>query len=259
MPRPGFRILLRDDSIESPTDHLGELWASELPVLPVESDNVQGAISGQVQDLNGRFNVNNLLDANGKIDEDYLEQFRTLMIALDIDPRFAGLAADWIDRDQNASFPDGAEDSIYTGLTPPYRSYNRPIVNVTELAALEGMDKATFDLLLPHITALPPPTTINVNTATAAVLQSLDPNIDAATAESLLEEREQGGFAEVQQRFGTFVTNQKILGQLAETSEYFQLNAVVQIDTVRVNYFSVIHRAPNGGPVTTLFRSLGTL
>ena len=253
-----IRNILRDDAIDSPTDHLGELWASELPGLPIDNDSVQGAVTGAIEDLNGRFNVNNLLDGNGKIDPDVLEQFRNLLIALEIDPRFAGLAADWIDVDQEAGFPDGAEDSIYTALNPPYRTFNRPLVNVTELAALEGMDKASLDRLLPHITALPGRTDTNVNTATFAVLQSLDASIDPTTAESLMSQREESGFADVNQTFGTLVSNPALLSQLVESSEFFQLKAVVQIDTVRVTYFSIMHRAPNGGAVTTLVRSLGT-
>ena len=253
-----IRNILRDDAIESPTDHLGELWASDLPGLPVDNDSVQGAVTGNIEDLNGRFNVNNLLDTRGKVDPDVLEQFKNLLIALEIDPRFAGLAADWTDADEEAGFPDGAEDSIYTGLTPPYRTYNRPLVNVTELAALEGMDKNTFDRLLPHITALPGRTDINVNTATFAVLQSLDPGIDPATAENLMSQREESGFADINQTFGALVSNEALMGQLTENSEYFQLKAIVQIDTVRVTYFSIMHRAPAGGAVTTLVRSLGT-
>ena len=161
-----IRNILRDDGIDSPTDHLGELWASDLPGLPVDNDSVQGAVAGRIEDLQGRFNVNNLVDANGEVDSDVLEQFQRLLEILGINPRFAGLAADWIDADQDAGFPDGAEDSIYTGLTPPYRSLNRTLSNVTELAALEGMDQASMNVLLPHITALPRGTQINVNTAT---------------------------------------------------------------------------------------------
>jgi general secretion pathway protein K len=253
-----IRNILRDDGIDSQTDHLGELWASELPGLPVDNDSVQGAVAGKIEDLQGRFNVNNLIDHNGEVDQLVLEQFRRLLIVLDIDPRFAGLTADWIDADQNAGFPDGAEDSIYTSLTPPYRTYNRALVNVTEIAALEGMDKASFDRLLPHVTALPGHTGINVNTATPAVLQSLDASMDANTVDSLLSQREEGGFQDIKATFGAFVTNQAILDQLVGSSEFFQLKAVVQIDTVRLTYYSTLLRAPNGGPVTTIVRSLGT-
>jgi len=254
-----IRNILRDDGIDSQTDHLGELWASELPGLPVDNASVQGAVAGKIEDLQGRFNVNNLIDRNGKVDQAVLEHFKRLLIVLEIDPRFAGLTADWIDADQDAGFPDGAEDSIYTSLTPPYRTFNRSLVNVTEMAALEGMDKASFDRLLPHVTALPGHTSINVNTATAAVLQSLDANMDASTIESLLSQREESGFQDIKATFGSFVTNQKILEQLEGSSEFFQLKAVVQIDTVRLTYYSILLRAPNGGPVTTIVRSLGTL
>ncbi len=253
-----IRNILRDDAIESQTDHLGELWASELPGLPVDNDSVQGAVTGNIEDLQGRFNVNNLIAPNGEVDEIVLEQFSRLLLALGLDTRFAGATADWIDADQEASFPDGAEDSIYTGLTPPYRTYNRPLSNITELAALEGMDKASFDILLPHVTALPGRTQINVNTATPAVLQSLGENLDPTTVEELLSQREEAGFADYAQTFSTLVS-EDMIQQITETSSYFQLKAVVQIDTVRVTYYSVLLRAPNGGPVTTILRSLGTI
>ena len=254
-----IRNILRDDGIDSQTDHLGELWASELPGLPVDNDSVQGAVTGKIEDLQGRFNVNNLIDHNGEVDKDVLAHFQRLLVVLDIDPRFAGLTADWIDADQNAGFPDGAEDSIYTSLTPPYRTFNRALVNITELAALEGMDKASFDRLLPHVTALPGRTSINVNTATPAVLQSLDASMDPGTVESLLSQREESGFQDIKATFGSYVANRAILDQLEGSSEFFQLKAVVQIDTVRVTYYSILLRAPNGGPVTTILRSLGTI
>jgi general secretion pathway protein K len=253
-----IRNILRDDAIQSQTDHLGELWASELPGLPVDNGSVQGAVMGNITDLQGRFNVNNLIDQNGKIDQTALEQFQRLLVALNLDPRFAGLAADWIDQDQDAGFPDGAEDSIYTSFIPPYRTFNRYLVNVTELAALEGMDKATFDILLPHITALPGRTQINVNTATAAVLKSLDISIDDSVVETLLADREQAGFVDYVQTFTPLLAVPGMIDQITEVSSFFQLKAVVQIDTVRVTYYSVLLRAPNGGPVTTIVRSLGT-
>lgn len=254
-----IRNILRDDAIDSSTDHLGELWASDLPGLPVDNDSVQGAVIGKVEDLQGRFNVNNLIDQNGELDEDVFKQFERLLRALDLDPKFAGITADWIDANQDTSFPDGAEDSIYTGLMPPYRAFNRYLVNVTELAALDGMDKASFDILLPHVTALPGRTQINVNTATPAVLQSLDELFDESTLESLLSQREDGGFADISKTFATLLRDEAMFAQITDTSSYFQLKAVVQIDTVRVTYFSLLMRRPNGGPVTTILRSLGTI
>jgi general secretion pathway protein K len=248
--------ILRDDLAETDTDHLGEIWASELPGLPVQSDVVQGELFGDIQDLQGRFNVNNLVDQNGEIDELVLEQFRRLLLALELDPRFAGIAADWIDANLEAGFPDGAEDAIYTGFIPAYRTPNLPITHATELAALEGMDKESFDILEPHIVALPGRTGINVNTATAPVLQSLGENLSASDVESLISEREDGGFADMQNTFSTLV-DPEMLPQLVESTSYFQLRLVVQIATVRIIYFSTMQRGATG-QVVPILRSLGT-
>ena len=245
--------ILHQDLEDSQTDHLAEIWATELPGLPIEGGEVFGAVA----DLQGRFNINNLIDANGVIDEASLEQFRRLLNALGLDQRFAGIAADWLDHDIDASFPDGAEDSIYTGMIPPYRAANQALSSISELAALDGMDKLTFNTLQPHITALPGRTTINVNTATGAVLQSLDENMTLADVESLLAEREAGGFTDIQNSFASIVTPD-VINQIDESTQYFQLKVVVRIDRVRITLYSVLQRGPRGN-VTPILRSLGTI
>jgi len=245
--------ILRQDLQDSPTqtDHLGELWASELPGLPIEGGEVFGAI----EDMQGRFNINNLVDDRGQVDQDSVDQFKNLLNALGLDPRFAGIAADWIDSDTDPLFPDGAEDSIYTGMTPPYRTGNQILTSVSELAALEGMDRATFRLLEPHISALPGRTEINVNTATAPVLQSLDEDMTAANVETLMSEREGTGFSDPAASFSalglTIAPN-----RLAESTQYFRLKVVVRIGTVRITLYSLLLRGTNG--VTPILRSLGT-
>jgi general secretion pathway protein K len=244
--------ILAEDAANTETDHLGEIWASELPGLPIDG----GTVTGEIVDLQGRFNVNNLVDGNGEVDELYLDQFRRLLIGLELDPRFAGVAADWIDPDREASFPDGAEDGMYTSLTPPYRPANQALTNPSELAALEGMNRETFKRLEPHITALPGRTPVNVNTATPAVLLSLDENLTPGDVEGLVAEREGAGFADYQGTFTPLVSNE-LLAELTESSSYFQLKVVVQIATVRLTLFSILERTPQGD-VVPILRSLGT-
>ncbi|MDH5344865.1 MAG: general secretion pathway protein GspK, partial [Gammaproteobacteria bacterium] len=154
------------------------------------------------------------------------------------------------------SFPDGAEDPIYTGRIPPYRTANQQLTSVSELAALEGMDRATFRILEPHITALPGRTGINANTATYAVLQSLDENMSPADVEGLMSERESGGFTDLQTSFATIVTPE-VLNQLEDSTQFFRLKVVVRIDTVRITMYSVLQRAGQTGTVTPILRSFG--
>ena len=250
------QTILADDLQESDTDHLGEIWATELPGLPVESDAVQGELFGSIEDLQGRFNINNLVNENGEVDELALEQFRRLLQVLGLDPRFAGIAVDWVDGDVEPGFPDGAEDAIYTGFVPTYRVPNTTLTSASEFAALEGMDRESFELLLPHIVALPGKTGINVNTATPAVLQSLGENISASDVEGLIAERESGGFADLQGTFST-VVSPEMLPLLEETSNYFQLRVIVQIATVRITYYTMLQRSPRGD-VIPMLRSFGT-
>lgn len=249
--------LLRADAEDSESDHLGEIWAADMPVLPIESDTIQGVLRGEVRDLQGRFNVNNLVRSDGRIDPDALVQFRRLLSALSIDTRFADLAADWIDADQRAELA-GAEDAIYSGMVPPYRTANQPLTSVTELAALQGMDKATFAILLPHVTALPGKTSVNVNTATGPVLQSLSDDITADVAEALMKERLESGFASVENSFAPYLSPQ-LARDLQVTSDFFQLKVVVQIATVRITYYSVLQRDSQRGTVVPILRSFGTI
>jgi general secretion pathway protein K len=248
-----IQTILRQDYADSKTDHLGEIWASELPGLPIEG----GELFGDIEDLQGRFNVNNLIGADGDVDPLVLEQFQRLLLALELDPRFAGITGDWIDANQDAQFPDGAEDSIYTGMTPPYRAANQLLSSASELAAIEGMDKATLDTLLPHIVALPGRTVINANTATFAVLQSLDERISFADAERLIAERAESGFSAIASSFAGLMDPDDIGILLGETSEFFQLKVIVRVDTVRISYYSILERGGQGD-VTPILRSLGT-
>ena len=246
--------ILRQDLLDSQTDHLAEIWATELPGLPLEGG---GEVFGSIVDLQGRFNLNNLVDQAGEVDEASLEQFRRLLRALELDQRLAGMTVDWLDANRDAAFPDGAEDPIYTALAPPYRTANQTLVSISELAAIDGMDKESFDILAAHVAALPGRTNVNVNTATPAVLQSLDENMSASDVESLLAERENGGFADIPTAFSSLVTPD-VLNNLDEASNFFQLRVVVQVDNMRITVYSLLMRGPRGD-VTPILRSFGTV
>ncbi|MDJ0794412.1 MAG: type II secretion system minor pseudopilin GspK [Woeseiaceae bacterium] len=253
--------ILKQDGIEggpgSP-DHLDEIWATEIPALPIDSEAVQGQIWGQIEDLSGRFNINNLVDDDGEFVQKYVDQYRRLLQALGLDERLVDATVDWLDKDQQERMPDGAEDPLYSSLIPAYRTADRRVTNVTELAAVAGMDRVSFEILLPHITALPLETPLNVNTATVPVLMSLNDNIDLGTAEGLVEVREGGGFVDYRGTFDTIV-HPDLQQDYAESSDYFQLKAVVQIDTVRITLFTVFIRDPSTREVSPLLRRMGTI
>ncbi len=127
--------------------------------------------------MQGRFNLNSLarLGADGKTEDPLpLQQFQRLLVSVGVEPRWAGLARDWIDPDDVVSDPDGAEDSVYTSQTPPYRTGNWPMMSASELMNLPGFGADRYRKIAPYVTALPNAnTTINLCTAPALVLESL--------------------------------------------------------------------------------------
>ena len=251
------QTILRDDLASSENDHLEEIWATDIPVLPIDSDAVQGQIWGEIEDLQGRFNINNLV-AGDEVNEPALRQFERLLAILNLDPVLADAIIDWLDSEQQERIPGGAEDPLYSGLTPAYRTSDRALSNVTELAAVAGMDRVSFEILQPHISALPGYQPVNVNTAGIPVLQSLGENLTEADAEAIIGMREGGGIQDISDSLGAIVDPELLQGGISDTTSFFQLKAVVQIDTVRLSLFTVMYRDAQGN-VTPVLRSLGTI
>ena len=177
-------VALLEDAAQNSIDHLGEAWAMGLPILPVEG----GAIKVSIEDAQGRFNLNNLVQNNAKSQPDF-DVFQRLLVELKLDPNLANALVDWIDSDSNVTSPGGAEDTDYLLLKTPYRAANQPLVSVDELRLVKGFDAKTVQMLQPFVTVLPGGRTpINVNTASPELLAALA-NMDLAWAQRVADNR----------------------------------------------------------------------
>jgi len=184
-------LLARDDA---KIDHLGELWAKPLPPLPVED----GMIAFAVQDAQGRFNLNNLVQKSAPSKPD-IELFKRLLTSQGIDPGLSEALLDWLDTDGTVS-SGGAEDIEYLSLPQPYRSANQLLQSVDELRLVKGFTAKAVEKLRPFVTALPTtPTTVNVNTAPAEVLAALFTNLPATVLRPLLDSRINNPYTELKQ------------------------------------------------------------
>lgn len=244
--------ILRQDLVDSPeSDHLGELWATELPPLPVDG----GVITGRLEDLQGRFNLNNLIGADGKENALARRQFERLLTSLEADPALAGAVIDWLDPDTELRFPTGGEDVVYSDADPPYRTANSTITSTSELMAVAGFDRDTYRRLAPYITVLPQGTKLNVNTASDVVLASLSDDIDIATATSLVEQRGEAEFVDINQTFEGLV-EPDVLKDIDGVSEHFLLTATVTLGKNQLTMRSVLQR-DRSGITRAVFRSFG--
>jgi general secretion pathway protein K len=244
--------ILRQDLVDSPdTDNLGEQWAFELPPLPVDG----GTITGKLEDLQGRFNLNNLVDSQGREDQIARKQFERLLNLVEADPALAGAVVDWLDPDTEQRFPSGGEDVAYSDSDPPYRTANVAITSPSELMAVTGFDRETYQKVAPYVTVLPSGTKLNVNTAADAVLASLSDNIDISTAQSLVEQRDGEEFLDIDQTFEDLV-EPEVLMRIDGVTQYFLLTATVTLGTNQMTMRSILQRDPSG-LTRALFRTLG--
>jgi general secretion pathway protein K len=248
--------ILQQDLEDSPdSDYLGETWATEIDPLPIEGGFIQGAL----EDLQGRFNINNLVRIRSEEDEVTVAQFERLLQVVGIDPvtaaSLAGAVVDWLDANVEPRFPNGAEDGVYARFDPPYFAANGPITSPSELMAVAGFDAEIYALLSPYVTALPRGTRLNVNTASAVVLASLSDEINLNFAESMVDERGDAAFADVETTFQGLVS-EETLPRLDSASDHFLLTGQVTIGKTTLRISSVLQR-DTSGITRTLFRSFG--
>ena len=248
-----IKQILKQDAINSATDHLNELWAKKLPNLPIDD----GGISGEIIDLQSRFNINNIIQFDGTLNQNQFDQLQRLLRILNLDSDLANAIIDWIDQDQYPSYPGGAEDDIYTKMDPPYRTSNQKIITITELLSIDSMHMESYKALEPHIMAIPIFTQINVNTANAIVLASLDDGVTENDIQRLISERNPSGYADIVTSFKSLLRPEN-LTNISDRSNYFQLKLLVNIDSITITIFTTIKREENGNAVI-INRSFGTI
>jgi len=248
--------VLHDDRADNDTDHLGEAWAQPLPPLPVDGGEVRGAI----EDMQGRFNLNNLVDGDGKVDEVSVAHFERLLLLVGAQPRWARIMADWIDTDTLPGIPEGAEDSTYLSQNPPYRTANTLVATTTELMALPGMTRDEFERIRPFVAALPVGTPINLCTAKAPVLASLvEGGTDFGDAELLAKNRSGGCFPTLTDLQATLDANtwQALEDKVSDSSDWFRAVTAVRIGTSEFTLYSLMERNESAS-IRTVVRSTGT-
>lgn len=228
---------------------------------PVTFDVEGGTLQGYVQDQQGRFNLNGLIDADGKRVPEMADQYERLLNLLKPDQPLDAKALtdatiDWIDPNTDVEL-NGAEDDQYTSRQPRYRPANFWFTSTSELMAIEGYTKEIYNLLALHVTALPPPPKdgdrwkLNVNTATDLVLASLLPNLQGPDVETLVN----GDWDDVTKFKEEFPGGDQIPpGLLLDVrSSWFLLTATASIGTVQSTMYSLLQR--DGEAVRTRLRT----
>jgi general secretion pathway protein K len=270
---------LRDNLQKNPkTVAPNQLWAK--PYGPVTMD-AGVVLEASLEDQSGKFNLNSVVmpaggggptPAPGPVppvpgsaalveNKDAVAIFVALLTNLNINTDFAARLVDWIDADDQPTFPGGAEDSFYLAQQPPHRTLNMPLTSVSELLAM-GMDRASYDRLAPLVTALPVDTKLNICTAPGEVLDAFaGVRTYALDLNELNAQRQQSscypdavaylsGVSAVQKPY--------VQAHIVTSSQYFRLRTWITIGTTRFTLYSLINQQQSSGQIRPVLRTFGT-
>ena len=285
------RQVLTRDGIETETDTLLEANTFNDMAAMLYPDKSGGIATATITDLQGCFNLNNLVE-NNVVNADartvYINLLRILISAAatasannpepppNPNPNvLADSLIDWIDTDLEAQISgNGAEFDTYLSLDPPYQTANAPLSSMSELLLIRGYDKYVKDDLLGDnaciIPSLATNSDINVNTASAEVLESIT-GLDAAQVTTLIESRDgtnpdftEGSPFDSTPNFQTYVSTTFNLPPFEATgmqvfSEYFLVKTFIPLDEFEIRMSTVIHRDQNTNETRVVSQTRGDL
>jgi general secretion pathway protein K len=186
------RNILADDARTSSIDYVGEAWSVRVPPTPAED----GEVSGEIEDLSGRFDINSVAAGSG-LDVAQAVAYRRLLTML------------------------GIADAEATAMLAAMSK--GPFADVDELALYRGYDGDRMARLRPFLVAAPATAPLNINTASPEVLAALIPALSVDRARTIVGERQQKPFKDVED-FVLRTGHAEVRSQaatLATSSRYF--------------------------------------
>ena len=201
---------LEQSSSIGPDEKLAEMLSGSVQVS-VGPGYCTTAVVGEC----GKINVNGLVTREGKPERPRIDQMLRLIDVLNatcagpdrISYSLVPAIMDWIDSDNEVTVLSevqganaGAEEEYYQGLEKPYHCKNGPLEVLSELLLVKGMTREIFYGRADA--AGTGPTTgmseyltvygdgaVNLNDASATVLQTLSEKIDLSLAENIVQHR----------------------------------------------------------------------
>ncbi len=193
--------VLAEDFEENPYDTLHEDWAKSA-LLSAGASNLEGfegiRLAVNISDCSGKIQINSLGNMNSNVvtrQQDLLQRFFSLP-EFDLDPdtvtAMVDSIKDWIDKDDELTGLEGAEDSYYQSQDPPCACNNGPVQTISSLRKVRGfkdIEQKTFDKIVERLTPYGDDGKVNINTADRLILEALAGGIDAELVEAINDYR----------------------------------------------------------------------
>jgi len=243
------KVVLQED--DATCDTLDEAWAHFSEHAGIIGEGDEGRFRGVIVDEASKLNINSLVNDQGEILPDRLEQLARLFDLLEFEREVLDSIVDWMDRDDDEE-PAGAESAYYESLSPPYSAKNGPLSSLEELMLVKGMTgemlfgKGDTKGLADYVTIYSDEGRVNLNTASALVLQSLSGEIDESLAEAIISHREGEPFRSVDDMTRVpGLSGTDIGAYVTTTSSYFSVRMTGEMRELRKEIYTVMRRTGN--------------
>lgn len=216
------RQIIAEDALSNPgIVYPNQRWGQLRDGLPIEG----GKVSVQIEDLQGRFNLNTLLVPNTHA----TESFQRLLTSLDIKAN------------SNSIISALSQISTATGEA------SAPLVdNISALRVGGVLRDYEIARLVPYVSAYPDNNhSLNVNTASPTLIKACI--INESTYNHLIDLKTKQGF----------VTSKEIpmtpgAGGLIASSDYFKVTSKVTFNSTKLRLYSIIHKQSSSSGALSL-------
>lgn len=260
-------LLLAKGNPDALVDSLGEPWA--LPVAEsrlstflakdqqnTTDNDIEAFLSGAVTDLQGRYNLTNVLDDKGQLIPSEVQMVKRLCDVIKAPPGTAELLVNGMQKSWVSSAPPSGDAQSGRSSLSDSMSQKELIARpeVFDDVAWFGLSPEVVRQLDPVMTLLPEKTTINVNTAPIEVLSVVSERLDGGTAQFLLQSRKVKPYANVDAVIAAFPVLNDLRGRLGVGSLYFEIKGRLRLNEQVIEAKSFVYRSMKDSKVTTWHR-----
>jgi len=243
------RARLREDGQRSAAlDHAGEAWAQPLRDMPMAEAGPSAPASApallwsqQLSDAQGKLNVFNLLDGQN-LSPVWLRAFDKLFALLQLPPEQLAVLSFQLLQAQSALLAPAGGNAAALADAPLLPQ------QAAQLLWL-GLSPDTLSALQPHVTWLPSRSPVNLNSASAEVLQAVLTDFSRADAEKFLARRQRSPLQAVSELGASTAGG---VGQFSVSSRFFELHTELWQGPHSVAENALLQR--DGADVRTLWR-----
>jgi len=252
------RVILRQDVRSSSTDHLGEPWA--VPVADTRVNASVGAggaldsgatpatLSGQILDMQGRFNLANVVPG-GRVDPVEAAALANLLTLVGqpsslAEPLIARLVAATPVVKETAGGGAGTGVGTGVGSVNTSRPTAFPIRRAADLVTVPGFDAVAVAALEPLIVMLPRAAPLNINTASAEVIAARTSGMELSQARAFVAARERVPFRDLTDANQAYEPQAQIFKaeRWGVTSAWFLVRGAVRYDRIESRSDTLLER-----------------